>query len=67
MDAPTCTPNIGPGQRRRRRVAGLWALAFGGLLAAACSALGVGALGRIALAPVFLGGFLGVIQAREST
>lgn len=46
---------------------GLLALAAGVGLSAACVGLGWGPLTRWALAPVFLSGFLGILQARDHT
>ena len=59
--------NIGPRERRRRRVFGAWTLLITTITALVMWALGVSAPARLVLAPAFLGGFLGVIQAREST
>lgn len=59
--------NIGPRERRRRRVFGAWTLLVSTITALVMWALGVSTPVRLVLAPAFLGGFLGVIQAREST
>jgi hypothetical protein len=59
--------NIGPRQRRRRRVLGVVSLCLGISVALGLWALGWPPPVRLALAPVFLGGFLGVLQAREKT
>jgi hypothetical protein len=59
--------NIGPRERRRRRVFGAWTLLLATITALVLWALGLSAPVRLVLAPAFLGGFLGVIQAREST
>jgi len=59
--------NIGTRERRQRRVFGAWSLLVGTVAACAMWAAGAPPLVRLVLAPIFLGGFLGVIQAREST
>lgn len=63
----TALVNIGPRQRRLRRVMGTWTLVLALVLAAAAVALGWGTLVRLLLAPLFYGGFLGVLQSREHT
>lgn len=59
--------NIGPQQRQRRRVLGIVSLCLGMMAALGMWALGWPPPVRLALAPVFLGGFLGLLQAREQT
>ena len=63
----TALVNIGPRQRRLRRVMGTWALVAALALATAAVALGWGSVVRLLLAPLFYGGFLGVLQSREHT
>lgn len=46
---------------------GIWMLSLGSLLAVASVVLDVGAPVRLLVAPVFLMGFLGVLQSRERT
>lgn len=67
MADPATVANIGPRERRRRRVMGAWTLALATVLAVLSTALGWGAAVRLLLAPLFFGGFLGVLQAREHT
>ena len=59
--------NIGPRQRSQRRLFGAWALALGTGAILAMWALGSPPWVRLVVSPVFLAGFLGVFQAREST
>jgi len=67
MSLSTRVENIGPHQRRRRRVGGAWALTFATAATLASWALDTSPWLRLALSPVFLAGFLGVLQARERT
>jgi hypothetical protein len=59
--------NIGPEQRRRRRVLGAWTLAAGAVLSVLLLGLGDGPWPRLLAAPLFLIGFSGVFQSREHT
>lgn len=67
MDAPVCIPNIGPLQRRRRRNLGLGALTLAVSLAGLLLWEGAPRLYRLLLAPLVLGGLLGLLQSKGST
>ena len=67
MEAPVCIPNIGPNQRRIRRNLGIWALGLATVLTGLLLWGSVPRLYRLALAPVVLGGLLGLLQAGGST
>jgi len=67
MDAPVCIANIGPRQRRIRRNLGFWALGLATVVAGLLFWGGAPAPYRLVLAPVVLGGLLGLLQARGST
>lgn len=59
--------NIGPGERRKRLIAGILGLTVGVLLAGALIALRAPALWRMLLFFPFLFGALGVFQSRDKT
>jgi hypothetical protein len=59
--------NIGPEERRKRRVMGTWTLALALALAGTAVVLGWGVGARLVLAPLVFAGFLGILQAREHT
>jgi hypothetical protein len=67
MDPRVCIPNIGPGERRRRRVLGVGALALASALLLVLLLMDAGPLARLWLIPFVLTGFLGLVQAREHT
>ena len=59
--------NIGPGERRKRLIAGIVGLTVGLLLAAALIILRAPAMWRMLLFFPFLFGALGVFQSRDKT
>ena len=59
--------NIGPGERRKRLIAGIIGLTVGVLLAAALITLRSPAMWRMLLFFPFLFGALGVFQSRDKT
>lgn len=67
MGISTDFANIGFAQRRRRRVAGACSLAVALAIVATSWLLGWGTLARLASAPLFFAGFLGIFQARDRT
>jgi len=67
MNESTRVANIGPLQRRRRRVAGAWSLAAAVALTLLSGALGWAPWLRLALTPLVFGGFSGVLQSKEQT
>lgn len=66
MDTSTLV-NIGPEERRKRRVMGTSTLTLALALAVAAVALGWSVGARLVLAPLLFAGFLGILQAREHT
>jgi hypothetical protein len=67
VDGAVCVINIGPLQRRRRRNAGVVALAAGVALELAAAALALPAGLSLVSALLFFAGFSGVFQARAKT
>ncbi len=59
--------NIGPRGRRRRLGLGLLTLALGAGLMASLVALGARPAWLLLALPLFFGGLLGILQAREGT
>jgi len=60
-------PNIGPRQRRLRAVFGVVALAVATGVAFAPHVFGVAPGLRFGSLPIYFGGFLGLLQARDKT
>jgi hypothetical protein len=59
--------NIGPSERRKRTVLGLFALAVGAVLVVTLVGLGAGAGWQLLAFPPFFMGALGIMQARRHT
>ena len=62
-----CIPNIGPGERQKRRVIGIILLAVAVAILATLVAIGAGRWWRLGLLLPFLGSAIGFFQAREKT
>ena len=67
MPSITSVPNIGPRQRRRRRLVGVVTLLIGAGFLAAFTALGAPRFARIVLFVPFWIGVLGLLQDRKKT
>ncbi len=66
-DTLICLTNIGPGEQRRRLIAGIIGLAFALAMAGILIAFGFDRPWRILLFFPLYGGWIGVFQARDKT
>lgn len=67
MNDAVCFINIGPRQRRLRRNLGLVSFAAAVSVVLAAVAMGLPPVIRLVAAPLFYGGFAGILQARAKT